>query len=335
MFLRVMDVASGSTYSLNDGYDASWGSFCWDASGRSILHLFDIAADQTVPESWYRAPATPNGDSIARDDVFGGYDGYAAFVRDVTPMPDGTFAVRVTPYTMEERSDGTYYRDYQPSQLMVMDGLGVVSRSAPLGGLTDLRDPAASPDGSKVVFAGSDGVSNQGIFLWNLTSNSVTRIWSGAYDYISHPRFTADGASIMWSRTDAGSSVWIMSATGASPHQFIADAQNADARPLSSTPILLPVYRFYNLRTGTHFYSADYAEVSNLRLNAAATYRYEGPAYLINTSSATNSVPLYRFYNKRTGTHLYTADRGEVVNIQSTLSSIYAMDGVAYNVSCR
>jgi Repeat of unknown function (DUF5648) len=327
--VRVMDTASGSTYSLSNDLDCSWGAFCWDGSGRSILHLYDMAAGATMPEWWYRAPAVPNGDSIAQTDVFGSY---AEFVRDVTPMPDGTFVVRVSPYTVEEYPDGSYYRAYQASSLVIMDSLGAVTKSAPIGSLIYFRDLAASPDGSKVVFVGTDGASNEGIFLWNLTSNSVTRLWSGDYNYTSYPRFTADGASVTWSRTDAGSSVWIMSATGASPHQFIADAQNADARPLSSTPVPLPVYRFYNFRAGTHFYTADPAEMANVRDNMKNTYSLDGVAYTVNTANPNNNTTLWRFYNVRTGTHFYTADPAEKARVQSTMGSTYHLDGPAYNV---
>jgi hypothetical protein len=98
-------------------------------------------------------------------------------------------------------------------------------------------------------------------------------------------------------------------------------------------PTPMPVYRFYRPSTGTHFYTADPAEMARVRDTMASTFTLEGVGYTINTSNPANSVPLYRFFNRRTGTHLYTADPVEKANIQTRLSSTYSLDGVAYKVS--
>ena len=98
-------------------------------------------------------------------------------------------------------------------------------------------------------------------------------------------------------------------------------------------PTPLPVYRFYRASTGTHFYTADPDEMVRVRDTMGAIYHLDGVGYSINTSSPWNSVPLYRFFNRRTGTHLYTADVAEKNNILSNLEAVYSLDGVAYNVS--
>jgi len=93
------------------------------------------------------------------------------------------------------------------------------------------------------------------------------------------------------------------------------------------------VFRFYNLKSGTHFYTADLAERDNVIATLGKTYHYEGLAYTIDTSIPANKVPLYRFYNMRTGTHFYTASEAEKLNVVATMSSTYHLDGVAYTVS--
>jgi hypothetical protein len=93
------------------------------------------------------------------------------------------------------------------------------------------------------------------------------------------------------------------------------------------------VFRFYNVRTGTHFYTASATERDNVIATMGATYRYEGLSYTVDTSIPANSVPLYRFYNMRTGTHFYTASEAEKNNVVATMSSTYHLDGVAYSVS--
>jgi hypothetical protein len=95
----------------------------------------------------------------------------------------------------------------------------------------------------------------------------------------------------------------------------------------------LSVYRFYNLRTGTHFYTADPAERDTVINTLGWLYHLDGVAYAVNEGSPSNSSPLYRFYNMRTGTHFYTADLAEANNIIATMGSTYHFDGPAYNVS--
>lgn len=41
----------------------------------------------------------------------------------------------------------------------------------------------------------------------------------------------------------------------------------------------LPVYRFYNVRNGSHFYTADAAERDHVAATLTSVYRYEGPAF--------------------------------------------------------
>ena len=55
----------------------------------------------------------------------------------------------------------------------------------------------------------------------------------------------------------------------------------------------LDVYRFYNMRTGTHFYTADPAEKANVIATLGAVYHYEGVAYYVPlTAAAPVTTPL-------------------------------------------
>lgn len=93
-----------------------------------------------------------------------------------------------------------------------------------------------------------------------------------------------------------------------------------------------PVYRFYNVRAGVHFYTISEAEKANVIATLGAVYRYEGPSYWVNTASPYNNTPLYRFYNRRTGTHFYTASATERANVIATLGAVYNYEGPAYSV---
>jgi hypothetical protein len=95
----------------------------------------------------------------------------------------------------------------------------------------------------------------------------------------------------------------------------------------------MPVYRFYNLKNGTHFYTASEAEKNTVIIKYPTTYRYEGISYTLNISSGKNVAPLYRFYNKVNGTHFYTASEAEKNNVVLKYSLTYKLEGVAYYVS--
>ena len=92
-----------------------------------------------------------------------------------------------------------------------------------------------------------------------------------------------------------------------------------------------PMWRFYNKKKGTHFYTADPAERDNVTATLSATYNFEGVAWQVNTDDRDNSAPLYRFRNKRNGSYLYTADEGERAAV-AALPATWALEGVASHV---
>ncbi len=66
-----------------------------------------------------------------------------------------------------------------------------------------------------------------------------------------------------------------------------------------------PVVRFYNERTGTHFYTIDTAERDQV-LRLYPWFDYEGVQFYAYKTQVTGSQPVYRFFNTSTGTHFYT-----------------------------
>lgn len=103
----------------------------------------------------------------------------------------------------------------------------------------------------------------------------------------------------------------------------------AEGEPLDDAT----VWRFYNRRTGTHFYTADPAEMANVLATLAATYQLDGVSYVVRERYPVNDTPLYRFYNRKTGTHFYTADAVERDRVATTMSATYQLDGISYYVS--
>lgn len=94
---------------------------------------------------------------------------------------------------------------------------------------------------------------------------------------------------------------------------------------------LLPVYRFYNVTNGTHFYTPSAGEAQTVRTRWPHVFRDEGVAY--STKATKNSQPLYRFYNRSNGSHFYTASPGEKATIESRWAATYAYEGETFKVS--
>lgn len=96
---------------------------------------------------------------------------------------------------------------------------------------------------------------------------------------------------------------------------------------------MVPVYRFYNMHAGVHFYTASEAEKANIINTLSSVYRFEGPAYYVNAANPSNNQPLYRFYNMVAGVHFYTATESEKTNVMNTMAALYRMEGPSYYVS--
>lgn len=90
------------------------------------------------------------------------------------------------------------------------------------------------------------------------------------------------------------------------------------------------VYRFYNARTGAHFYTNNVQERNDV-INRLPQFGYEGHAYLINDQAMSDTVPLYRFYNARTGTHFYTNSLDERNDVINRLPQ-FIYEGIGYYV---
>jgi hypothetical protein len=91
-----------------------------------------------------------------------------------------------------------------------------------------------------------------------------------------------------------------------------------------------PVYRFYNRKNGSHFYTAWPAERDKVRSKLSATYTYEGPAYNVSVVNVVGATGVYRFYNRKNGSHFYTSGVAERDNVIARYAAIYTYEGVAF-----
>ncbi|MDC1428132.1 peptidylprolyl isomerase [Rhodospirillaceae bacterium] len=97
---------------------------------------------------------------------------------------------------------------------------------------------------------------------------------------------------------------------------------------LSSEDIDRGIYRFLNVETGTHFFSASAVEKNSV-INNLALFNFEGAVFKAADPTNTASEPVFRFFNIQTGTHFFTQS---VVERDSVLSNNtqFTFEGEAY-----
>ncbi len=100
---------------------------------------------------------------------------------------------------------------------------------------------------------------------------------------------------------------------------FVASAANA---------ALTPVYRFYHLDAGRHFYTASESEKAKV-LTTYPRFAYEGVAFYAYSTQDAGTIPVYRFYHQLNGSHVYTASESEKASILANFP-VYAYEGVSY-----
>jgi len=105
----------------------------------------------------------------------------------------------------------------------------------------------------------------------------------------------------------------------------------APSAAFAVTPV--NVYRFYDARARSHFYTASDAEMLQVRQTLSSFMSYDGVAYTVDSASPAATQGLYRFYDVRSGAHFYTASDAERDSVMTRLSSVYRYEGVAYMVS--
>jgi hypothetical protein len=98
--------------------------------------------------------------------------------------------------------------------------------------------------------------------------------------------------------------------------------------PVPVQPALeVDIFRFYNVQTGVHFFTASLTERDSVIQNLPQ-FKYEGTAFDVSTGGSAN-LEVYRFYNAKTGTHFYTASATERDAVKASLHD-FNFEGTAY-----
>lgn len=96
---------------------------------------------------------------------------------------------------------------------------------------------------------------------------------------------------------------------------------NGLKRWLSAPPVSTSgrnaVYRFFNQKTGAHFYTAS-ADERDFVIRTYPDFRFENIAFYAYPATGANLSAVFRFFNKITGAHFYTISSAERDFVQST-----------------
>ncbi|MBS0319814.1 MAG: hypothetical protein JSR18_04670, partial [Proteobacteria bacterium] len=91
-----------------------------------------------------------------------------------------------------------------------------------------------------------------------------------------------------------------------------------------------PVFRFFNIDTGTHFYTTSVSDRDTV-LRLWPQFLYEGPKFYASITSAPDTVPVFRFYDTSTSTHFYTSSTSERDQVLATKPT-FLYEGPVYYV---
>lgn len=91
-----------------------------------------------------------------------------------------------------------------------------------------------------------------------------------------------------------------------------------------------PLFRFYNRKNGSHFYTSSSSERDMVLSQWSNIYQYDGETYKVTPHAQSGKTPVYRFYNRRNGSHFYTSSPEERDTVLAKWLSIYQLEGVGF-----
>jgi hypothetical protein len=95
------------------------------------------------------------------------------------------------------------------------------------------------------------------------------------------------------------------------------------------------VYRFWSDMNKKHFYTNSLEETNHvMKTYSEKEWKFEGKAFCAYSSSATDRMPVYRFWSEKNKGHFYTASESEKKHVDDTYSDFeWKYEGIAYYVS--
>lgn len=99
----------------------------------------------------------------------------------------------------------------------------------------------------------------------------------------------------------------------------------------SGDPSRVPLYRFHRADNNSHFFTASEAEKSNVIATMSATYALEGISHHVLAGATPHAMPVYRLYNRISGSHFYTMTVSERDSVLSDMPDVFSLEGIAFH----
>lgn len=102
----------------------------------------------------------------------------------------------------------------------------------------------------------------------------------------------------------------------------------AGIAPGADDPNAVPVYRFFDMSNGTHFFTTSQTEEANIAATRPDLV-LEQTSFLEHATQQAGDVPVFRFFDASNGTHFFTSSDSERATISATRSDM-TYEGVAF-----
>jgi photosystem II stability/assembly factor-like uncharacterized protein len=309
---------SGTTAVLEDVYftDAThgWaagtnGTLLWTADGGSTWNSKTLGTTALVDIDFF---GTEKGAVVGR--------GGAVYTTSNASTSGGTWTAAAAAGTADWNAV-----DYAAADALYIGG---IERTIAAAGNTTLLK--SSTGGASWILAPGD-LTRRNVFkahgsVNQLSFSSGTTGWAALND--GSVAFTTDGGENWQHGTAMDSNTLGISVVGAENIWVCG----ANGRLMSNYWYqTTKVYRFYNKKNGSHFYTDSYDEKMMIIQKWPDIYTFEGVGYEYDSMKATKN--LWRFYNKKNGSHFYTVSDEEKNMVLQKWSTVFALDGPTYPVS--
>ena len=95
--------------------------------------------------------------------------------------------------------------------------------------------------------------------------------------------------------------------------------------------MLAPLYRFHRKDNNSHFFTAIEAEKDAVIANLPSSiWTLEGVSHHVLLSQPAGALPVFRLFNKVSGSHFYTMTVSERDHVLSTMPQVFSLEGTAF-----
>jgi hypothetical protein len=97
-------------------------------------------------------------------------------------------------------------------------------------------------------------------------------------------------------------------------------------------PRLMPIYRFWSDKLGSHFWTMSESEKNKLISGVSGSWTYEGVVFYAFPEGQQPSAakPVYRFWSSKIGGHFYTIDSAEKDQLIAQASGTWTYEGIVW-----